>query len=354
MEVIKNNLQKLDVIGLRHDKLKDKSYDDIQKILINQEIYDKVNMFINSLKECKVEGKLFLTAFAMKYHMSCMVDNINTKENHNIYQLITITLDEYESLFTNELTEDIINSFSKRLNIFNEKFIEWKKQDLYKVIEKYTKMFWSLENQKKNGNMTNKQKQGFTYQQNKIKDIINKIGGKEGMAQFNQYTPLMFDPSFVSKLKEQVKKTYKIAYWDKLKEDLDNKNYDSTLLILEEIRTRIALMVPKRIDIHQLLAEYIDIKFIKQMIDNNAIDNAYIYRLVQYIIDKIKEMGAPADNTNTEEWRDEIDKLFESDIKYSEFFPIFFQKTFNKIEKIEKEIKIVKESDAYKDLIKYK
>lgn len=354
MEVIKNNLNKLDVIGLRLDKIKGKSYDDIQNILINQEIYDRVNMFINSIQECKADGKMLLTAFAMKFHMGCMVSDVNLKEHQKIYQLITITLDEYELLFKTELTEEIINKFCKTLNLFNVEFIKWKKQDLYNVIEEYAKMFWTLEMQKINKETTNEQKGLIAKQQEKIKGLVKQIGNKDGIEQFEKYSPFICDESTISSLENQVTTSFKKAYWDKLKEDLDNKKYESVLLILEEIRARIALMVPNRVDIHQQMAEYIDIEFIKQMLDNDVLENTFMCNLVHYIVDKLKEFEAPVYNKDTEKWRDDINKLFLADIKHSDFFPIFFKKVYEKIEKIEEDIKIVKGSDFYKEIKKQK
>jgi hypothetical protein len=349
MEVIKKNLKNLDEIGLRLDKIKGKSYDDIQKILINQKLYNHVNVFINSIQECKADSRMLLTAFAMKFHMGCMVNDVNLKENQEIYQLITLTLDEYESLFKGELTKEIVNKFCKRLNLFNEEFIKWKKQDLFKVIEEYAKMFWTLEMQKRNKEITDEQKKIIIENQQKIKKLVEQIGGKEGIEQFEKYSPVMFDESDI---KDQVKSTFKKAYWDKLVEDLDNKKYDSILLILKEIRARIALLVPNRIDIHQKLGEYIDIEFIKQMLNHNVIDSKFIYNLVHYIIDKIKEMESPIYNKDTEKWREEINQLFENKMKHNDIFPIFFQKVFDKIEQIEKETKIVKESELYKEIKK--
>ena len=362
MEVIKKNLKNLDEFGLRLDKIKSKSYNDIQKILINQEIYNRVNVFINSIQECKADSRMLLTAFAMKFHMGCMVNDVNLKENQEIYQLITITLDEYESLFKGELTEEIVNKFCKRLNLFNEEFIKWKKQDLFKVIEEYAKMFWTLEMQKRNKEITDEQKKIIIENQQKIKKLVEQIGGKEGIEQFEKYSPVMFDESAIAGIKNQVESTFKKAYWDKLVEDLDNKKYDSILLILEEVRARIALLVPNRIDIHQDLAEYIDVDWIKQMLDHDVLDNTFIYKLFHYIIDKLKEMEAPIYNKDTEKWREEMTQLFQEDIKHSAsrpprartIFPIFFQKVFDKIEKIEEETKMVKESELYKEIKKQK
>lgn len=354
MDSIKKNLKELNDVGLRLDKLKSKSFEEIQKILINQKIYDKVNLFISSIEGCKVEGRLFLTAFAMKYHLGSMVGNVNTKENYEIMQLINSTLNEYEDLYTINLSESVIKNFSNKLNLFNEEFIKWKKQDLLKVIEDYAKMFWSLEMQKKNEEITQEQIKIVEENQEKIKELVRKMGGNEAMKQFEAYSPVFFDESAINNIKEQVETTFKKAYWDKLKEDMNNKNYDSLLLTLEEIRARIALLTPNRIDIHQSIAEYIDVELIKQMLEHDAMDNKFVTGLVNYIITTLKNLEAPVQNVKTETWREETLKLLEDTKDIPDLLTIFFQKVFDKIEVIENEVKMIKESKLYEKIKKEK
>ena len=160
--------------------------------------------------------------------------------------------------------------------------------------------------------------------------------------------------SYINNIKEQVEATYKKAYWDKLKEDMNSKNYDSLLLALEEIRARIALLTPNRIDIHQTIAEFIDIELIKQMLEHDAMDNKFIYGLVNYIITTLKNLEAPVQNDKTEKWREESLKLLEDNKDLPSFLAEFFQNVFNKIEVIENEVKMIKESKLYEKIKKEK
>ena len=338
MELIRNSLVELDNLGLRLSKLNGAPFEAIQKILVNQDLYVKMNNFINILN-CKVDSGLFLTAFAMRFNMAELVENSVNKENVDIYNLIVEILNKYEDLHNN-LNEYTLAQFKKQFNIFNEKFTLWKKNDLIKVIENYAKMFWSLEMTKKIEGATDEQKNSILLQQNKIKETVLKIGGREAMDIFTKYTPVMINDSEIDSLKDQLEKTYKKAYWDKLEQDLNNQNYDSIILILEEIRSRIALLVPNRIDIH----------LIKQMLDNNAIDNKFIYGLVNYIIENLKQLEAPIQNEKTEEWRQETLKELENVENINKFFPMFFQKVYDKIEVIENEVKLIKESKLYEKI----
>ena len=337
MSDIKILLLKLDELGIRLAKLQNKSFEELQKILINQEVYDTMNLFLKSIK-CNIDSTLFLTSFAMKFHMAFMVDDKDTPENRDILKLIDVTLNLYENLFN--FDSELIDNFSKYLLVFNEKFSIWKRNDLLKVIEEYSKMFWSLETHKRIKGISEQQIKEICGKQDKIKENIKTIGGKEGIEIFNKYSPVFFDEGAIDNLKSQIEVTYKKAYWDKLIEDLNNKSYNSIISILEEVRERIALLTPNRVDMHKLLEEYIDTELIKQMLENNAVDDNYFYRLSCYIIERLKELEAPIENKKTEEWQSEIDEIFKSKIVIGEYFANFFQKVFIKLEKIENDTKI--------------
>lgn len=337
MSDIKILLLKLDELGVRLYKLEGKSLEELQKILISQEVYNTMNLFLKSIN-CNIDSTFFLTSFAMKFHISYMVDDVETLENKEICKLIDVTLNLYESLFT--FNDELINNFSRYLLVFNEKFTIWKRNDLLRVIEEYSKMFWSLESHKKIKGISDKQIEEICSKQEIIKENIKTIGGNEGMEIFSKYSPVFFDEGAINNLKSQIEGTYKKAYWDKLIEDLDKKSYNSFISILDEIRQRISLLTPNRVDMHKLLEEYIDTELIKQMLENDAVDDNYFYKLSHYIVERLKELEAPIENKKTEEWQSEIDEIFKSKIIIGEYFANFFQKVFMKLEKIENDTKI--------------
>ena len=55
MSDIKILLLKLDELGIRLAKLQNKSFEELQKILINQEVYDTMNLFLKSIK-CNIDS----------------------------------------------------------------------------------------------------------------------------------------------------------------------------------------------------------------------------------------------------------------------------------------------------------
>ena len=81
-------------------------------------------------------------------------------------------------------------------------------------------------------------------------------------------------------LEKLLENTFKCAYWDKYKEDLEKEDYDSTLKNLNDIKERICLFAPNRKDLHNAINENIDVDYIKQMIEHNAIEPQYIFKLI--------------------------------------------------------------------------
>ena len=110
MSDIKILLLKLDELGVRLCKLEGKSLEELQKILVSQEVYNTMNLFLKSIN-CNIDSIFFLTSFAMKFHISYMVDDVETQENKEIYKLINVTLNLYENLFP--YNEESIDNFSK-------------------------------------------------------------------------------------------------------------------------------------------------------------------------------------------------------------------------------------------------
>ena len=149
---------------------------------------------------------------------------------------------------------------------------------------------------------------------------------------------------------ERVRAAMIEAYWDEVRDDISLNNFDSTLSIINEIRDRICLFAPTRNDLHHEIHENIDVDYMKQMIDHNAITPEYIYKVVNYIISQIKRFGALQDEPWNEVWREQINKRLSDSEPLKTFFPIFFHECFHRIEKIEQEIKLFKESDIYKEI----
>ncbi len=151
---------------------------------------------------------------------------------------------------------------------------------------------------------------------------------------------------------EKINKMMKKAYWDKLKQDIESNNYDSTLLLLDEIKDRLCMLTPNRHDVHHEIHEKIDTKFIDQKIKHNAMEQMDIYNIIMFIIKKITDYGTLADEPWNEIWKTQIEVYFNRGETLAEIFPKFFKEAMHRIEKVESEMNAFKESEIYKEILR--
>ena len=117
--------------------------------------------------------------------------------------------------------------------------------------------------------------------------------------------------------------------------------------MLKDTRTMIAALVPNRKDIHNELWEVINIDYINQMIENEAITPEYIKDLVFYIIEKIKIMGSIESEKELIKLEQEIKAKFIEGFKLSEFLPDYFKKVFEYLENIYILIENIKNDSSF-------
>ena len=83
----------------------------------------------------------------------------------------------------------------------------------------------------------------------------------------------------------------RLAFWDKMQDEIKEKNYEGLLAVLNEVKERICNLIPNRKDLHKNISDTIDVKLIEQMLKHDAIDNNYIFNIIQFIITQLKALG---------------------------------------------------------------
>lgn len=144
----------------------------------------------------------------------------------------------------------------------------------------------------------------------------------------------------------------KLAFWDKMQDEIKEKDYTSLLSVINEITERICDLIPKRTDLHKNIKDTIDIELIEQMIKHDAIDNKYIFNMIQFIITQLKELDTLRDEPFYEIWREQTNRrLLNDDARLYIILPVFLRETFHRIDKISFEITAFKESALYKSIL---
>jgi hypothetical protein len=147
-------------------------------------------------------------------------------------------------------------------------------------------------------------------------------------------------------MEEQIKNQMHKAFWNLLEDDLKSEpqKFDHLMILIDEIKNKLKGFVPSRIDIHKEFDEIIDISFLKHLFDERSMDPSHFFKLIQFIVLKIKCFCAPYMDKDIKEWESELHTKMQSQIEYADFIPYFFKQTYIFIEIIEKDIAAFKRS----------
>jgi hypothetical protein len=174
-------------------------------------------------------------------------------------------------------------------------------------------------------------------QKNKILKHVRHIDGDDAVSFVKNYQPpkLMID----DKVYEQIEKTMKKAYWDRLKEDIENGDFSMVTSLLTDVRDMIFQLIPNRQDIREEFNGKCDLELVEQMITHKAMDVKTVYSIALMFIEYLKMLQAPIDDRDTQEWCDGITNLFYTEnITYSDILPAFFSGMFQRLEKIKQQL----------------
>jgi hypothetical protein len=136
------------------------------------------------------------------------------------------------------------------------------------------------------------------------------------------------------------------AFWTLFTEAL--KRFESNTLThqdimwitdtLQEILTLLNSLTPNNTFILQENNDSIDIPLIKQRIENNILEPSYLNSLVYFIVNRIQLLQSPSEDSDTNNWLSIITQLLDFPCHYYDFLPIFFEKVYSKIYKIQSQL----------------
>ena len=169
-----------------------------------------------------------------------------------------------------------------------------------------------------------------------IKKYIHKIGGQNAINLLNNYQipTITIDQKIYQQVEDNVKK----AFWNMFYDNIENKNYIMIPDMLLDVKNMLLKLIPNRSDIHNRFNNEIDIELIKQMVENNAINSDEIYKIMISIIEYIKMLQAPEDDSKTQLFLENINKWFKNEKSYAFILTNYFKQVFLNLEKINKTI----------------
>jgi hypothetical protein len=179
-------------------------------------------------------------------------------------------------------------------------------------------------------------------EQQSIIDRVMTLGGQESLEYFNGLVPVMIS----EEVAENITGIVHNAFWDNFKAELSAEppNYLTIIPMLEDTVIMLKTCIPHRLDIQAEIDEHIDIALIRQMIEHNAIDNATILDLVNYIVTKLIFFDSELMDTENNAWHEELMSSLMSGVPFKDFFPKFFKKLFEKLEKINEFCELIRKT----------
>lgn len=257
--------------------------------------------------------------------------------------------------------------FSFRMTYFGQRFMyyctfinHWQNIRRDAIIEMYIQVYWEKKIRynrliAKSPEDQAQFKDEISSLEGLLKEIESKLDDLHARDQIEKHAPIVLD---LDKFEEIFHK----AFWDQLEEDLggDKPNNLRLVDLLNDLKALIKSCYPSRVDKHMEIDRYLDSDLLKQMIVHQAIDGNEVYKMVMYILDRIKEVQRPVDDKDWDIWKEDLETKFNifknldnvEDVMefWKVFFPEFFRKAFKWVENIFKEIQEFKKTSEYQAL----
>ena len=345
---------------LNVDKIKKLGFDTFSRVIRNKSILNDFGKYFSNLFDLEnvKESNLLVRKFLTCYIVVCFPDFVFNNEIKDVDDLQLKNLSNKISILFNNILnytnddEHKVNSdvkmqeFKIELDNFIIFFDRWKKKDVIKVLLPFANSYYELNDTL--ALVTKNQQEPVTddikiwkseieKQKNKILKHVKNIDGDDAVTFVKNYQPpkLIID----DKVYEQIERTMKKAYWDKLKEDIENDDFSMITPLLTDVRTMIFQLIPNRPDLREEFDSKIDLELVKQMITHKAMDVKTVYSIALTLIEYLKTLQAPIDDRDTQEWCDSITNLFYTEnISYADILPAFFSGMFQRLEKIKQQL----------------
>ena len=138
-------------------------------------------------------------------------------------------------------------------------------------------------------------------------------------------------------------------FFDNLEKDLKQSPpiFDGVLYLLDVIKNKLCFLVPlSKKEMVDKINSIIDIKYIKQLIDNNVFDGSNLINIFTFIIEKIRDFHSAEDDKELDSWYKHIHEKYLSKDVYkniSEILPTLLKGIMDRLEKLEEKVKMYRD-----------
>jgi hypothetical protein len=292
------------------DKIKAFSFDELSIWMMTP---TAIHNFKNMLNDM-YDGPMNLSRTAtIKIMASLMIvyhptEILNSPEENNI---IEHNIKEYSRDVVAALISRNTVRFDAMIDAYLSYFPIWKRVDKLFLLKNLYELYYEYEEFKKTPLQADVA-EGVAIQQANIIGQINELSGGEC----------------------QINKQLDDVYWVFLAEEIKATKYTRFIKILEDIKQLICAVVPSRTDIHREVNEIVDIEYISHMIEHDAIEDTYIFNMVNFLFEKLEAFQAAANDEDCKQWKAGLMGELANNIHYYDFFPKFFRELIKRFESI--------------------
>ena len=267
---------------------------DLDKLIFNlSKMKNSIYKFLNVLKyyNLNLTIKDFNLIYMIKYHSKKLLP-YNTENKSIVIDCVNRLIDHINNFdpYDSFCILKTINRFKR----FNYELNKWKEIDKRELVKDLASEYYRLENIKNKFNTKSKDKlyldelQKIKDIENQQNDVIEKIKKNDGYEIFKKIKPMEieYNKEFINK----IKKIIEYQYWKLLAEDLKvyPPNTKHLLVLIDEIKDIIYLLLKNRIDILIDLEKNVSVKELK-----NNFDTHYFIKALDYLLDLLKKLQSP-------------------------------------------------------------
>jgi len=150
----------------------------------------------------------------------------------------------------------------------------------------------------------------------------------------------------VNRLTEQVKETYKRAFFDLLEEKVGASppDYEWLTRLYGEIRSKLIALLREGSQLRVEIEETMDCDFFNQLISNNVFSPENFYATIRYVFAKCKQLGSPGRDAETDAKLQEIVDFVDSgEATFTTLVPLFIKNANECLDTIYEDVKALSE-----------
>lgn len=255
------------------------SFEEFTKKMVQKSI---IQMGENILREYQLDSiikpRTFLSFLVVYHFPKDVIGNMEMEENKLLYQKAQNVMN---------LTENPRQTILE----YNIEFMKWSNQDLKNMKNEILHYYHSL-----TVDSLNTKDENLKEEIQKTKSDILKVAKSIGYdEEILKYSPIVINV-------EELEKEFDRAFQDKLKENIENKNY-KLILNTVEFLARFFNHFLKESDKREF-NEVLDIEFIKQQIDHDCFGETEWKRIVHFLYQMVKKIHSPQRDAQVENYQE--------------------------------------------------